>query len=112
MNDSSNSPDDRLDEHLDEHLDDHLDEMTGMLYVEGQLDRDRAQRASAHAQDCPSCRTLLRALERESRLLTRSMLEEDEPLPSRLAAFQQNTRKSMQWIWGAIIGLAATGVYR
>jgi hypothetical protein len=43
MNESSNNPDDRLDEHLDEHLDDHLDdhldEMTGMLYVEGQLDR-------------------------------------------------------------------------
>jgi cytoskeletal protein CcmA (bactofilin family) len=115
MNESSNSPDDRLDDRQDGHPDDppdeHLDEMTGMLYVEGQLDRDRAQRASAHAQDCSSCRTLLRALERESRLLTRSMLEEDEPLPSRLAAFQQSAQKSMQWIWGAIIGLAATGVY-
>jgi len=111
MNESSNSPDDRLDEHLDDPLDEHLDEMTGMLYVEGQLDRNRAQRASAHAQDCPSCRTLLRALERESRLLTRSMLEEDEPLPSRLVAFQQSARKSMQWIWGAVIGLAATGMY-
>jgi cytoskeletal protein CcmA (bactofilin family) len=111
MNESSNSPDDRLDEHLNDHLDDHLDEMTGMLYVEGQLDRERAQQVSTHAQDCPSCRILLRALERESRLLTRSMLEEDEPLPSRLAAFQQTARKSMQWIWGAVVGLAATGAY-
>src|SRR3984893_5839053 len=111
MNDSSNSPDDRLDEHLDDHLDDHLDEMTGMLYVEGQLDRTRGQQVSAHAQECPSCCTLLRALERESRLLTRAMLEEDEPLPSRLAAFQESAKKSMQWIWGAVIGLAATGVY-
>jgi cytoskeletal protein CcmA (bactofilin family) len=107
MNESSNNPDERLDEHLDEHL----DEMTGMLYVEGQLDRQRGQQVSAHAQDCPSCRTLLRALERESRLLTRSMLEEDEPLPSRLAAFQQTARSSMQWIWGAVVGLAATGAY-
>ena len=107
MNDSSNVPDDRLDEHLDNHL----DEMSGMLYVEGQLDRNRAQQVSAHAQDCPSCRTLLRALEREARLLTRAMLEEDEPLPSRLAAFQQTAQKSMQWIWGAVFGLAATGVY-
>jgi cytoskeletal protein CcmA (bactofilin family) len=107
MNDSSNVPDDRLDDHLD----DHLDEMSGMLYVEGQLDRQRAQQVSAHAQDCLSCRTLLRALERESRLLTRAMLEEDEPLPSRLAAFQQSAQKSMQWIWGAVFGLAATGVY-
>ncbi|HEX4537045.1 MAG TPA: hypothetical protein VH140_08870 [Candidatus Acidoferrum sp.] len=111
MNESSNSPDERLDEHLGEHLDEHLDEMTGMLYVEGQLDRQRAQQVSAHAQDCSSCRILLRALERESRLLTRSMLEEDEPLPSRLAAFQQTARKSMQWIWGAVVGLAATGAY-
>src|SRR6202790_701548 len=107
MNDSSNVPGERLDEHLD----DHLDEMTGMLYVEGQLERSRAQQVSAHAQDCPSCRTLLRALERESRLLTRAMLEEDEPLPSRLAAFQQSAQKSMQWIWGAVFGLAATGAY-
>src|ERR1700720_737430 len=107
MNESSNIPDDRLNEHLD----DHLDEMTGMLYVEGQLDRQRGQQVSAHAQDCSSCRTLLRALERESRLLTRAMLEEDEPLPSRLAAFQQTARKSMQWIWGAVVGLAATGAY-
>jgi cytoskeletal protein CcmA (bactofilin family) len=111
MNESSNNPDERLDEHLDDHLDDHLDEMTGMLYVEGQLDRQRAQQVSAHSQECPSCRTLLRALERESRLLTRAMLEEDEPLPSRLAAFQQNAQKSMQWIWGAVFGLAATGAY-
>jgi cytoskeletal protein CcmA (bactofilin family) len=107
MNERSNSPD----EHLEPQLDDHLDEMTGMLYVEGQLERQRAQRVSTHAQECPSCRTLLRALERESRLLTRAMLEEDEPLPSRLAAFQQSARKSMQWIWGAVVGLAATGAY-
>jgi cytoskeletal protein CcmA (bactofilin family) len=39
------------------------------------------------------------------------MLEEDEPLPSRLAQFQERARKSMQWIWGLVFGLAATGVY-
>src|ERR1700722_1466349 len=107
LNESSHSPDQRLDDRLEEHL----DEMTGMLYVEGQLERQRAQQVSAHAQDCSSCRILLRALERESRLLTRSMLEVDEPLPSRLAAFQQSAQKSMQWIWGAVVGLAATGAY-
>jgi cytoskeletal protein CcmA (bactofilin family) len=92
-------------------IDDHLDEMTLLLYVEGQLDRKRAQEVSAHTQDCPACRTLLRALEHESRLLTRAMLEEDEPLPSRLAAFQERAQKSMQWIWGAVFALAATGAY-
>ncbi len=90
---------------------DHLDEMTCLLYAERQLDRARAQAVSAHTQDCAACRTLLRALDRESRLLTRAMLEEDEPLPARLAEFQERARKSFGWIWGVVFGLAATGVY-
>ena len=94
-----------------EPVDEHLDEMTCLLYLEGQLERKRGQHVSAHTQDCLPCRTLLRALEHESRLLTRAMLEEDEPLPSRLAAFQERAHKSMQWIWGAVFGLAATGAY-
>jgi hypothetical protein len=89
----------------------HLDEMTCLLYLERQLDRTRALEVSAHTQECDACRTLLRALERESRLLTRAMLEEDEPLPSRLAQFQERARRSMQWIWGLAFGLAATGAY-
>ena len=89
----------------------HLDEMTCLLYLERQLDRARALEVSAHTQECESCRTLMRALERETRLLTRAMLEDNEPLPSRLAQFQQAARRSMQWIWGLAFGLAATGVY-
>ena len=90
---------------------DHLDEMTCLLYVERQLDRARAQEVSAHAQDCNLCRVLLRAVERETRLLTRAMLEDEEALPARLAQFQERARRSMQWIWGLAFGLAATGVY-
>ena len=90
---------------------DHLDEMTCLLYAERQLDRARAQAVSAHTENCTECRTLLRALDRESRLLTRAMLEEDEPLPSRIAEFQERARKSFGWIWGLVFGLAATGVY-
>jgi cytoskeletal protein CcmA (bactofilin family) len=89
----------------------HLDEMTLLLYIERQLDRARGLEVSAHTQECDACRTLLRALERESRLLTRAMLEEDEPLPSRLAQFQERARRSVQWIWGLVFGLAATGIY-
>ncbi len=89
----------------------HLDEMVCLLYIERQLDRARAQEVSAHTQDCNQCRLLLRAMERESRLLTRAMLEENEALPLRLAQFQERARKSMQWIWGLAFGLAATGVY-
>src|ERR1700687_833431 len=50
----------------------HLDEMTLLLYIERQLDRARGLEVSAHTQECDVCRTLLRALERESRVLTRA----------------------------------------
>ena len=89
----------------------HLDEMTGLLYVEGQLDRTRAQEVSTHADGCAACRTLLRALERESRLLTRAMFEEEEPLPARLTFLPGRSSRSWQWVWAATFGLAATGVY-
>ena len=100
-------PDDRLRKDSVQHL----DEMTCLMYIERQLDRTRAQEVSTHTQECAACRTLLRALERESRLLTRAMLEEEEALPARLAQFQERARKSMQWIWTVTFGLAATGVY-
>lgn len=88
-----------------------LDEMSLLLYVERQLDREAAQRVSLHTQTCARCLTLLRALDRESRLLTRSMLEQDEPLPARLAEFQARVKRNMQWIWGVVFGLAVLGVY-
>ena len=89
----------------------HVDEMTLLLYVERQLDREAAQGVSLHTQTCTRCLTLLRALDRESRLLTRSMLEQDEPLPARLAEFQEKVKRNMQWIWGVVFGLAVMGVY-
>ena len=89
----------------------HLDEMTLLLYVERQLDRERAQEVSLHTQTCTPCLTLLRALDRESRLLTRAMLEQDEPFPARLAEFRGAVKRSMQWIWGLVFGLAVLGVY-
>ena len=89
----------------------HLSEITLLMYVERQLDRENAQEVSLHTQTCTRCMNLLRALDRESRLLTRAMLEQDEPLPSRLANFQFTVRRSMQWVWGVIFGLAVMGVY-
>jgi len=89
----------------------HVDEMTLLLYVERQLDRESAREVSLHTQTCEKCLTLLRALDRESRLLTRSMLEQDEPLPMRLAEFQAKVKKSMEWIWGLVFGMALLGVY-
>ncbi|HVM74737.1 MAG TPA: hypothetical protein VMT75_03780 [Candidatus Saccharimonadales bacterium] len=89
----------------------HLDEFTLLMYVERQLDRDAAQEVSLHTQTCTRCLTLLRALDRESRLLTRSMLEEDEPLPLKLSQFHEKVKRSLGWIWGVVFGLAALGVY-
>ena len=113
MSDMDNPLDDPMsgERQSDERETKHLDEMVCLLYIERQLDRARAQEVSAHTQECNECRTLLRAMERESRLLTRAMLEEDEALPARLAHFQERARRSMQWIWGVAFGLAATGVY-
>jgi len=89
----------------------HLDEITLLLYVERQLDRESAQEVSLHTQTCTKCLTLLRALDRESRLLTRAMFEQDEPLPARLAEFQATVKRSMNWIWGVVFGLAMLGIY-
>ena len=89
----------------------HLDEITLLLYVERQLDRESAQEVSLHTQTCTKCLTLLRVLDRESRLLTRAMFEEDEPLPARLAEFQSQVKRSMNWIWGVVFGLAMLGIY-
>jgi cytoskeletal protein CcmA (bactofilin family) len=101
-------PERNKDKRLDEKC---MDEMTLLLYVERQLDRETAQGVSLHTQTCTRCLNLLRALDRESRLLTRSMLEQDEPLPARLAEFQARVKRNMQWIWGVIFGLAVLGVY-
>ena len=89
----------------------HVDEMTLLLYVERQLDREAAHEVSLHTQTCTRCMTLLRALDRESRLLTRSMLEQDEALPARLAEFQAQVKRTMHWIWGMVFGMAVLGVY-
>lgn len=89
----------------------HLDELTCLLYLEGEMDRGRAREVSAHTEQCTACRTLLRTLERESRLLTRALVEEDDALPERLTAMPGASRPPLDWIWGTVLGLAATGVY-
>jgi hypothetical protein len=89
----------------------HLDEMACLLYLEGQLERGRAKELSAHVEQCGECRTLLRALERESRLLARSLLEEDEAVPARLLSPPGPARNTLRWAWVISLGLAATGAY-
>ena len=87
----------------------HFDEMTGLLYLEGQLDADRARGVSAHLPNCNSCRSLLRALEKEALWLHESLISDDEPVPSRLVA--EPHRGAIGWGWLVAFGLGVGGAY-
>lgn len=87
----------------------HVDEMTCLLYLEGQLERPRALELSAHVESCAECRALLQALEQESRLLVRALLEEDEAVPARILAPPK--KDATPWAWIVSFGLAAAGAY-
>jgi len=87
----------------------HFDEMTCLLYLERQLERPRAEELAAHAAACAECRALLRAIERESRLLAQALVEEDEPVPARLLA--PPARNATSWAWIISFGLASAGAY-
>lgn len=89
--------------------DNHFDEMTGLLYLEGQLDVDRAHETAEHLAECATCRSLLRALERESDWLREAMAADDEPIPARLGVIPGHN--TAQWIWIAAFGLMAGGLY-
>lgn len=88
---------------------DHVDEMTCLLYIEGQLERERAREVSSHAAQCEACRNLLRAMESEGVWLREALAVEQESIPARLLEAPQ--RGSAPWGWIASLGLAAGGAY-
>ena len=87
----------------------HFDEMTCLLYLDGQLDPQRARELMAHAEECRECRALLGALERESRWLREALVEEEEAVPARL--FEAPARAPLPWGWLATLGFGAAGAY-
>jgi cytoskeletal protein CcmA (bactofilin family) len=87
----------------------HFDEMACLLYLEGQMEEARARELAAHADQCAPCRNLLRALERESQLLTGALTEENESMPARLLGSQSWTWPS--WVWTLAFGAFAAGAY-
>jgi anti-sigma factor RsiW len=91
----------------------HYDEMTCLLYLEGQLDRERAAELSKHIDSCADCRTLLSALESESRLLRSALGEEEEALPARLmeVAPEAKARETAPLAWLATLGFAGAGAF-
>ena len=101
-------PDDMI-RRSDDRLDDHFDEMTGLLYLEGQLDADHARGVSAHVAACGSCRELLSALEKEAVWLRESLVSDDESIPAHLIA--EPKRGAIGWGWLVAFGLGVGGAY-
>ena len=62
----------------------HFDEVTGLLYLEGQLDEGRAREVRAHLASCAVCGELLAALKSESVWLQDALTADDEPIPARV----------------------------
>jgi cytoskeletal protein CcmA (bactofilin family) len=86
----------------------HFDEMAALLYLEGQLDPERAREVSAHARACGQCRELLGALEREGVWLRQALETEEESVPARLL---EAPERATPWGWIAALGLSAGGAY-
>jgi hypothetical protein len=87
----------------------HFDEMACLLYLEGQLEPSRAREMTAHIDECTTCRTLLHALECESRVLSAALLEDSEAMPARLLTTRSWGAPS--WIWTLAFGVCAFGAY-
>jgi cytoskeletal protein CcmA (bactofilin family) len=91
------------------HSSNHFDEVTGLLYLEGQLDAGRADEVAGHVAACSECRGLLGALEKEGVWLRQALRAEDEAVPARL--IPAPGRSSGRWGWMVAFGLGAAGAY-
>lgn len=87
----------------------HFDEMTGLLYLESQLDADHARDIAAHAASCAECRELLHALETEGVWLRESLVAEDESVPAHLT--ESPAGHAAPWGWISALGLSVGGAY-
>jgi cytoskeletal protein CcmA (bactofilin family) len=86
----------------------HFDEMTAFHYLEAQLDEAQVAAVRAHAAECSECRSLLTALENESKWLANSLTEKD-PVPARFVL--QASKARLPWGWITVLGMAAGGIY-
>jgi cytoskeletal protein CcmA (bactofilin family) len=87
----------------------HFDEMACLLYLEGQLDSQRAQELAAHLEECAECRNLLHALQSETTLLSAALTEDNEALPARILG--ERARRLPTWIWTLAFGAFAASAY-
>jgi cytoskeletal protein CcmA (bactofilin family) len=91
------------------HSDGHFDEMTGLLYLEGQLDAGHTSEVEAHLGSCAACSELLHALESEGVWLREALTADDESIPASVVAAPE--RGSAHWGWLAAFGLGIGGAY-
>jgi cytoskeletal protein CcmA (bactofilin family)/anti-sigma factor RsiW len=91
------------------HSDGHFDEMTGLLYLEGQLDASRASEVATHLGSCAACREIVHALETEGVWLREALAAEDESIPASVVAAPE--RGAAHWGWIAAFGLGIGGAY-
>lgn len=87
----------------------HFDEMTGLLYLEQQLDDLHSKAIAEHTNSCATCRELLRVLKNESVWLREALVADDEPVPARMVAAP--ARSMAPWAWLATLGFGAAGAY-
>ena len=87
----------------------HFDEMACMLYLDQQLEPERARELIHHTTTCAPCRALLRSLEAESGWLRSALTEDLETVPARL--IEAPARSRTPWGWIIAFGLAASGFY-
>ena len=85
----------------------HFDELSCLLYLEGELDPSQALELAAHAERCHSCHELLASLEGETRLLQRTLIEEQlEPAP-----LAEPAATIPAWLWTTcLLSIAGGGV--
>ena len=88
----------------------HFDEMTGLFYLEGELDANREREVSTHLSTCADCRKLLQALQRENIWFRESLAAQEEAIPARLAAVPGRSTAA-PWAWIAALGMGAGGAY-
>jgi cytoskeletal protein CcmA (bactofilin family) len=86
----------------------HFDEMTALLYLDGQLEPERAREVYAHTAECRACADLLRALQHEGAWLREALVTDEESVPARLLAAPE---RKTPWGWIAALGLSAGGAY-
>jgi len=91
------------------HSDGHFDEMTGLLYLEGQLDASRASEVAAHLGSCAACRGIVHALETEGVWLREALAAENESIPASVISAPE--RGAAHWGWIAAFGLGIGGAY-